>query len=160
MNHYKFDLVLMDIVMPKLDGVAATAVIRQFDHMTPIIAITSKSKSNDVFTYYPSGMNDILLKPFTRESLFTMLEKHLMHLKAFPMARPVAEEPSKVLSEDQYLSMLKLLGMEDGMNPFLSLDPSPVTVATATNPTRSGKRTLEGWDDDREGKRPRFEVIE
>ncbi|KAG8943500.1 kinase-regulated stress-responsive transcription factor skn7 [Tulasnella sp. 424] len=159
MNLEKYDLVLMDIVMPKLDGVSATSLIRQFDHMTPIIAMTSNTKPNDVVTYYSSGMNDILPKPFTRESLFTMLEKHLMHLKAITMARPVAEEPSKVLSDEQYSAMLNLLGMSaDGMNGFPSLDPTVGIVMT--DPAGSAKRALEAVEDDRETKRPRFEVVE
>ncbi|EGN95905.1 SKN7, two-component response regulator, partial [Serpula lacrymans var. lacrymans S7.3] len=81
MNLEKYDLVLMDIVMPKLDGVSATSLIRQFDHMTPIISMTSNSKPSEIMTYYSSGMNDILPKPFTKEGLLDMLEKHLMHLK-------------------------------------------------------------------------------
>ncbi|KAG6911421.1 hypothetical protein DXG01_016518 [Tephrocybe rancida] len=81
MNLEKYDLVLMDIVMPKLDGVSATSMIRQFDAMTPIISMTSNSKPNEIMTYYSSGMNDILPKPFTKEGLLDMLEKHLMHLK-------------------------------------------------------------------------------
>ncbi|KAE9405131.1 hypothetical protein BT96DRAFT_358309 [Gymnopus androsaceus JB14] len=81
MNLEKYDLVLMDIVMPKLDGVSATSMIRQFDHMTPIISMTSNSKPNEIMTYYHSGMNDILPKPFTKQGLLDMLEKHLMHLK-------------------------------------------------------------------------------
>ncbi|KAJ3716686.1 hypothetical protein C8R42DRAFT_203155 [Lentinula raphanica] len=81
MNLEKYDLVLMDIVMPKLDGVSATSLIRKFDHMTPIISMTSNSKPNEIMTYYHSGMNDILPKPFTKEGLLDMLEKHLMHLK-------------------------------------------------------------------------------
>ncbi|KAJ3901738.1 HSF-type DNA-binding-domain-containing protein [Lentinula edodes] len=81
MNLEKYDLVLMDIVMPKLDGVSATSLIRKFDHMTPIISMTSNSKPNEIMTYYHSGMNDILPKPFTRQGLLDMLEKHLMHLK-------------------------------------------------------------------------------
>jgi CheY-like chemotaxis protein len=60
--------------MPKLDGVSATNLIRQFDHMTPIISMTSNSKPNEVMTYYHSGMNDILPKPFTKEGLLEMLE--------------------------------------------------------------------------------------
>ncbi|EIN06972.1 hypothetical protein PUNSTDRAFT_71345 [Punctularia strigosozonata HHB-11173 SS5] len=83
MNLEKYDLVLMDIVMPKLDGVSATSLIRQFDHMTPIISMTSASKPNEIMTYYSSGMNDILPKPFSKEGLLEMLEKHLMHLKVF-----------------------------------------------------------------------------
>ncbi|KAG8682550.1 kinase-regulated stress-responsive transcription factor skn7 [Ceratobasidium sp. 395] len=81
MNLEKYDLVLMDIVMPKMDGVSATSLIRRFDHMTPIISMTSNSKPNEIMTYYSSGMNDILPKPFSKEGLFEMLEKHLMHLK-------------------------------------------------------------------------------
>ncbi|KAG5350616.1 hypothetical protein C0989_010169 [Termitomyces sp. Mn162] len=81
MNLEKYDLVLMDIVMPKMDGVSATSMIRQFDAMTPIISMTSNSKPNEIMTYYSSGMNDILPKPFTKEGLLDMLEKHLMHLK-------------------------------------------------------------------------------
>jgi CheY-like chemotaxis protein len=60
--------------MPKLDGVSATSLIRQFDHMTPIISMTSNSKPNEIMTYYHSGMNDILPKPFTKEGLLEMLE--------------------------------------------------------------------------------------
>ena len=74
MNLEKYDLVLMDIVMPKLDGVSATSLIRQFDAMTPIISMTSNSKPNEILTYYNHGMNDILPKPFTKEGLLSMLE--------------------------------------------------------------------------------------
>ncbi|KAJ3472761.1 hypothetical protein NLI96_g13266 [Meripilus lineatus] len=81
MNLEKYDLVLMDIVMPKLDGVSATSLIRQFDHMTPIISMTSNSKPTEILKYYSSGMNDILPKPFTKDGLLDMLERHLMHLK-------------------------------------------------------------------------------
>lgn len=92
MNLERYDLVLMvsfsfrqsvsiqlterlqDIVMPKLDGISATSLIRQFDHMTPIISMTSNSKPNEIMTYYSHGMNDILPKPFTKEGLLSMLE--------------------------------------------------------------------------------------
>ncbi|KAJ7671004.1 HSF-type DNA-binding-domain-containing protein [Mycena rosella] len=80
MNLEKYDLVLMDIVMPKLDGVSATSMIRKFDPRTPIISMTSNSRPNEIMTYYSSGMNDILPKPFTKEGLLDMLEKHLTHL--------------------------------------------------------------------------------
>lgn len=41
--------------MPKLDGVSATSMIRQFDHMTPIISMTSNSKPAEIMNYYASG---------------------------------------------------------------------------------------------------------
>ena len=71
--------------MPKLDGVSATSLIRQFDHMTPIISMTSNSKPNEIMTYYHSGMNDILPKPFTKEGLLEMLEVRSILHHLFPL---------------------------------------------------------------------------
>ncbi|SNX84882.1 related to SKN7 - transcription factor [Melanopsichium pennsylvanicum] len=82
MNAEKYDLVLMDIVMPNLDGISATSLIRQFDGKTPIISMTSNSGPSELINYMSSGMTDILPKPFTKEGLLNMLEKHLLHLKA------------------------------------------------------------------------------
>ncbi|MCJ1484864.1 kinase-regulated stress-responsive transcription factor skn7 [Schaereria dolodes] len=79
----KYDLVLMDIIMPNLDGVSACHLIRQFD-ATPIIAMTSNIRSDDISMYFQHGMNDVLPKPFTKEGLLNMLEKHLGHLKKLP----------------------------------------------------------------------------
>lgn len=173
--------------MPKLDGVSATSLIRQFDHMTPIISMTSNSKPNDVVTYYSSGMNDILPKPFTRETLFTMLEvcsgpchvairllmlnyswqKHLVHLKAISsqLAKPVfddmasgAPDGAMSITEDQYSTMVaNLLGMNPETNAFATLGSSAVMMSDLG----MQKRAMDvGPDDDRELKRPRFEVVE
>ncbi|KAK7692817.1 hypothetical protein QCA50_004452 [Cerrena zonata] len=86
MNLEKYDLVFMDIMMPKLDGLSATSLIRQFDHLTPIISVTSNYQPDEVVAYYSSGMNDVLPKPFTRDGVHGILEKHLVHLKAIQTA--------------------------------------------------------------------------
>lgn len=87
----KYDMILMDIIMPNLDGVSACHLIRQFDR-TPIVAMTSNIRSDDIQMYFHHGMDDVLPKPFTRKSLLDMLEKHLMHLKKTPqgMGAPAA----------------------------------------------------------------------
>jgi osomolarity two-component system response regulator SKN7 len=72
----------MDIVMPQLDGVSAASLVRQFDSTTPIIAMTSNIRRDDINMYFNHGMNDVLPKPFTKEGLLNMLEKYLSHLKA------------------------------------------------------------------------------
>ncbi|CAK9435286.1 uncharacterized protein LODBEIA_P57490 [Lodderomyces beijingensis] len=74
----KYDLVLMDIVMPNLDGATATSVIRSFDTKTPIIAMTGNIEDNDLVTYLQNGMSDILAKPFTKDDLYSILAKHLL----------------------------------------------------------------------------------
>jgi osomolarity two-component system response regulator SKN7 len=59
----KYDLVLMDIIMPNLDGVSACHLIRQFD-MTPIVAMTSNIRSDDISMYFAHGSccDDILFR--------------------------------------------------------------------------------------------------
>ncbi|KAF9962987.1 kinase-regulated stress-responsive transcription factor skn7 [Modicella reniformis] len=105
MSHHKYDIVLMDIMMPRLDGVSATTQIRQFDAMTPIISMTSNTAQNDVMTYIANGMNDVLPKPFTKASLLSMLEKHcqqhLRFLKLGPNLLEVTPGVSDSNSTDQ-----------------------------------------------------------
>jgi osomolarity two-component system response regulator SKN7 len=53
-----YDLILMDIIMPNLDGVSACHLIRQFDR-TPIIAMTSNIRSDDIQLYFQHGEQTI-----------------------------------------------------------------------------------------------------
>lgn len=69
MNLEKYDMVLMDIVMPHMDGISATTQIRQFDNSTPVISMTSNTSREDCISYLSNGMNDILPKPFSRDSV-------------------------------------------------------------------------------------------
>ncbi|PCH37649.1 hypothetical protein WOLCODRAFT_130410 [Wolfiporia cocos MD-104 SS10] len=188
MNLEKYDLVLMDIVMPKLDGVSATSLIRQFDHMTPIISMTSNSKPNEIIKYYSSGMNDILPKPFTKDGLLDMLEKHLMHLKVIQtmqrVPRSVGIPPLNDAGFDQALAMQPAqptggftLGDDDGkINPLAGMGltdeqytlilqnlvsgDSFMGVIGGIEESASGKRSLDDSSDGRDAKRSRFEVVE
>ena len=71
----RYDLVLMDIVMPNMDGVSATTRIRQFDQSTPIISMTSNTTETDCMTYLANGMNDILAKPFNKDTMLQMISR-------------------------------------------------------------------------------------
>lgn len=56
----KYDLVLMDIIMPNLDGVSACHLIRQFD-TTPIVAMTSNIRSDDISMYFQHGKRNLFI---------------------------------------------------------------------------------------------------
>ncbi|KAF8903789.1 CheY-like superfamily [Mucidula mucida] len=73
----RYDLVLMDIVMPRIDGVAATSLIRRFNHAIVIVGMTSHVQPAAVVAYYAAGMNDVLTKPFGRDGLRAVLDRHL-----------------------------------------------------------------------------------
>lgn len=70
-----FDLVLMDILMPKMDGVKATSIIRSRElwKELPILALTANAFEDEVQRYLELGMNDVLSKPFEPEVLFAKM---------------------------------------------------------------------------------------
>ncbi|MGC4036102.1 MAG: response regulator [Chitinophagaceae bacterium] len=73
-NHY--DLILMDVQMPEMDGVEATRTIRNRNHEQPlIIAMTANAMEEDRDICLRSGMNDFLSKPIKPQDVVTMLEK-------------------------------------------------------------------------------------
>ena len=76
-KHQKFDLILMDIQMPVMDGYHATQAIREFDRDTPIIALTAAAMIEDKKKALKSGMNDHLGKPIQVKELNGLLLKYL-----------------------------------------------------------------------------------
>lgn len=79
-----FDIVLMDIQMPVMDGFEATKAIRLGDspkNSIPIIALTANATRKDIEKCLAAGMNDCIPKPFTPEDLFRMLFKYSTFVK-------------------------------------------------------------------------------
>jgi two-component system, sensor histidine kinase and response regulator len=77
-NPNAFDLILMDIQMPEMDGLEATRQIRQKGHTSiPIIAMTANAMVGDRERCIESGMDDYITKPIKRETVFKILEKWL-----------------------------------------------------------------------------------
>ncbi len=71
-NSHPYDLVLMDIHMPKMDGITATKLIREQGGngaTIPIIAVTAKAMAGDRETYLAAGMNDFVSKPINTAEL-------------------------------------------------------------------------------------------
>ncbi|HEX9881393.1 MAG TPA: ATP-binding protein [Hyphomicrobium sp.] len=78
-----FDLVLMDIFMPRLDGIEAARAIRDLyashpgfgRRAPPIVALTASAFAEDKKRYFEAGMDDYLAKPFDKASLETVLKR-------------------------------------------------------------------------------------
>ena len=93
-----FDLILMDIQMPVMDGFETTKVIRQWSNeksKIPIVALTANATQRDIDKCISLGMNDCLTKPFTQEDLLKVLDKYLgskFHV--------IGSENNKIISQE------------------------------------------------------------
>ena len=73
----QYDLILMDIHMPRMNGIEATEKIRTFDHTTPIVALTAVEMEEIRKTVEEAGMNDIILKPYDVSQFHTTILRNL-----------------------------------------------------------------------------------
>ena len=72
-----YDLILMDLQMPIMDGYEATRLIRELDQQVPIIALTANAFQEDVAMTLAAGMNEHLIKPLDLAQLRAVLMKYL-----------------------------------------------------------------------------------
>ena len=75
----RFDLVLMDVQMPEMDGIEATRLIKANPHLkaTPIVALTAHAMSSDRERFLAVGMDDYLAKPIEEAALLKVLSRWL-----------------------------------------------------------------------------------
>jgi signal transduction histidine kinase/DNA-binding response OmpR family regulator len=72
-----YELVLMDIQMPVMDGVTAVSMMRAAGYGGTIVALTANVMRSDIETYRSSGFDDVLAKPIDRARLHQVLSRHL-----------------------------------------------------------------------------------
>ena len=68
-QNHKPDLLVLDVMMPTMDGMSLTKEIRQNDKVTPIIFLTARGQTKDVVAGFEVGCNDYIRKPFSIEEL-------------------------------------------------------------------------------------------
>lgn len=73
----KYDLILMDVHLPGINGTEATTAIRKFDTKTPIIALTAISLNENREMLLSFGMNEVITKPFEPEHFYTIVTSFL-----------------------------------------------------------------------------------
>lgn len=68
------DILVLDVMMPLLDGFSLAHLIRQTDTQTPILFLTARSSTDDLVNGFRSGGNDYLKKPFDMEELIVRIQ--------------------------------------------------------------------------------------
>jgi two-component system, sensor histidine kinase and response regulator len=100
----KFDLVLMDMQMPVMDGVTATRRIRDYEGWrprTPIVALTANAMTNQAERCFAAGMDGFLTKPIDTQRLLEMLDKYLQCESAQALAVELLESDESRAQDEQ-----------------------------------------------------------
>ncbi|MCP5411658.1 MAG: response regulator [Alphaproteobacteria bacterium] len=119
MRAQDFDLVLMDIQMPELDGLGATRQIRALPAPKcdiPIIAMTANAQPGAREEYLAAGMNDYVSKPIAPAALLALLEKFTLQL---PAAASAGDDDA-ILDGEALRGLAAVMG-DDGLGDFLLL---------------------------------------
>lgn len=95
----EYDVIVMDVMMPKMNGIEVCRALRQDENHTPILLLTAKSQSKDIVNGLDAGADDYLPKPFSFDVL-------LARIRAL-LRRPSASLDNLLLADDLSLDLAK-----------------------------------------------------
>ena len=98
LKDYQYDVVILDIMLPKIDGIEVLKKARASGIQTPIIMLTAKSTTDDKILGLDAGADDYLSKPFVVEEL-------LARIRALTRRKPVYEKNESLSFGDLYLDL-------------------------------------------------------
>ena len=141
-----FDVVLMDVQMPIMDGFEATAKIRQMERggqvHIPIIALTAHAMDGDRKRCLEAGMDAYVSKPFRSAELFATIEQLVEAIDA-PQETPTAD-PEPVSSETSPIDRREAMELVGGMPDLLSEIAALVLGEVATLSDEIGRAVAAG----------------
>jgi two-component system, OmpR family, response regulator TrcR len=113
------DICVVDIMMPRKDGLSLVADIRQVDALIPIIFLTAKTQTADVLKGFETGADDYMKKPFSMEELIYRLKSQLRRRTPALSAAGAGAAAPEVLGRFQF----------DHQRLELSMDGSAVSLS-------------------------------
>lgn len=88
-NNKKYDMIILDVMLPKVDGFEVAQRIRRKDEQVPIIFLTARSMTEDKITALTLGADDYIPKPFSMEELLLKIKIFLKRSQSQPIPNHV-----------------------------------------------------------------------
>lgn len=108
-NHFRPDLILMDVTMPEMDGLQATKILKENDELKhiPVIFLTARDSGEDIVKGFKVGGIDYVTKPFNPTELLQRVETHIELKKSRDMiVSQKAELETLNKSKDKFFSII------------------------------------------------------
>jgi DNA-binding response OmpR family regulator len=125
-----YDLVILDVTMPNLDGPAMLSKMREQGNKTPVLMLTSESKTSIVAALMKMGIQDYVLKPFKADELRGKVLKALKLPPGYTAANPAGAAPAAE-GDDSKLTVLVIDDMENVHKKLRSMMPESVVLETS-----------------------------
>ena len=114
----QFDLIFMDMHMPVMDGLEASAKILELNTGVPIIAMTANIMSNDIDIYKAGGMDGFLGKPFTSNELWRCLLKYFKPLSGEAVKAESPGTDSPIETDAEFRKKLQKMFLNGNRNKY------------------------------------------
>ena len=120
-----FDMILMDIQMPVMDGYTATTMIRKMEkeldwRHCPILALTASALNESIFKSFAAGCDDHLKKPIDKKLLIQTIYRHANHSRKYTIAQISAADFRKAIQGE--MSELVPIYLQNRNKDLISLD--------------------------------------
>ncbi|MEO0483974.1 MAG: response regulator transcription factor [Planctomycetota bacterium] len=129
------DLVLLDVMMPRLDGLTVLAEIRKVKPGLPVIMLTAKGEEEDKVRGLRTGADDYMVKPFSASELLARVEAVLRRSAERPKTVRRLERNGRVVDFDR-----RELTLQDGTKTTLPQLEADLLAYLAANPARAVSR--------------------
>ena len=132
--HMKYDLVVLDILLPKLDGREVLKKIRSMDLQTPVIFLTAKDSEDDIVQGLNLGADDYLTKPFSFNELLARIhaiirrDKTVSYLPRLQVANLALEPDGHRVFREK--TKIELTPKEYALLEFLMRHPGEIVTRT------------------------------
>ncbi|MBN3583268.1 response regulator transcription factor [Algoriphagus aestuarii] len=137
-NTHPFDLIILDIMLPEMDGISICQKLRALDNFTPILMITAKSEEIDKVIGLESGADDYITKPFKIREFIARVKAIMRRQDQFHMV--ASKETSLLKFHSLEIDEKKRKVLLDEKRMELTPKEFDLLVLMAKNPGRSYSR--------------------
>jgi DNA-binding response OmpR family regulator len=131
---HSVDLILLDVMMPRLNGLSALMKLREHHHI-PVIILSAKTEESDKVSGLTLGADDYISKPYNSAELIARVKAQLRRYHVWGAAKPQADE-ERLVNGSLVLDLAQKIAVVDGQEVKLTAKEYAILLLFMENPGR------------------------